>query len=134
MNPFVDSQPRKLAIPAIPVLARGPHHGWLVAIVALLLMQGSGTRAACSSRDIDNMRRSGMNSAMIHQLCDSDRSRPLPTRGTVPPPVVTARAAELTNVCEAAQRKCVLNQQGRPGQSCWCNTNSGPIRGILVNR
>jgi hypothetical protein len=128
MNPFAYSHPRALG------LARSPHHAWLVAIVALLAMQGTGTRAACSSRDIDNMRRSGMNSAMIHQLCNPGPARGGPGRPTVPATVVTSRAAEQTNICQAGQQLCSLQQQGTPGQTCWCNTKSGPMRGVLVRR
>lgn len=132
MNSLAYSHPRKAAKVAKLTLARGPHHAWLVAIVALLALEGTGTRAACSARDVDNMRRSGMSSAMVHQLCDVDRSRPVPARGAVPAPVVTARAAEQTNICQAGQQLCSLQQQGTPGQTCWCNTKSGPIRGSLV--
>lgn len=98
---------------------------WVQLVVAGITLVTSAQCMACSPAEIQRMHRSGMSDARIRQLClpalmRSDDSR------------VMAQRAASTNLCRTRQQVCALNQRGWPGQTCWCNSTSGPQRGELI--
>lgn len=98
---------------------------WLGLVVAVITLLASAQSWACSPAEIQRMHRSGISDARIRQLC-------LPTLMRSEDSRVTARAVLSTNLCRTQQRVCALNQRGSPGQTCWCNSASGPQRGELI--
>jgi hypothetical protein len=108
-------------------LAAGPRHvHWMGSVIALLAILVSTSGWACSPAEIQHMKRSGMSDTRIRQIC-------LPALMRSDDPRQTARVDLSTNLCRTRQQVCMLNQRGRPGQICWCNTAIGPQRGELID-
>ena len=99
---------------------------WAISIVAAL-SPIIGAEASCSLADQQRYQGMGLTKAEIDRLCPNGSA--VGATGVTTPPVGTGTGVTTFCVTELGLR-CLVPQAQR-NSSCYCNTQSGPVQGIM---